>query len=166
MKKSRAQHSIFRIGLMVAAVFVAFQMQANPIPLPEKPIASEISFLIPASILLEAICWVFLLRKFQRPRFLILWILGMHLITFPAFLGLLKFLDTMRPATAIALGETLVVLIEGYIVFLICNYVRPSRQNASPPSLLRCWLVSLAGNICSAVAFPLLAHAHDSVFSY
>jgi hypothetical protein len=166
MKKSYAQHSVFGFGLMVAALFVAFQMQANPIPLPEKPVASEISFLIPVSILLEAFGWLFLLRRFQKPSFLILWILGMHLITFPAFLGLLKFLDTMRPATAVALGETSVVLVEGYLVFLICNYVRPSRQNASPPSLLRCWLVSLAGNICSAVAFPLLAHAHDSIFSY
>lgn len=166
MKNSHPLRSIFRMGIAAAIFIAAFSAHANPIPLPEKPVTPEISFLIPASILLEAICWVFLLRKFQRPRFLILWILGMHLITFPAFLGLLKFLDTMRPATAVALGETLVVLVEGYIVFLICNYVRPSRQKASPPSLLRCWLVSLAGNICSAAAFPLLAHAHDSIFSY
>jgi hypothetical protein len=166
MKKSYAQHSVFRIGLMGVALFMAFQMQANPIPLPKKPVAPEICFLIPTSILLEAICWGFLLRKFQRPRFFVLWILGMHLITFPAFLGLLKRLDTMRPATAVALGGTLVVLVEGYLVFLICNYIRSSRENVSPPSLLTCWLVSLAGNICSAAAFPLLAHLHDSVFSY
>jgi len=166
MKNSDMQNSIFRIGIAAAIFIATFSAQANPIPLPEKPVTPEISFLIPVSILLEAICWVFLLRKFQRPRFLVLWILGMHLITFPAFLGILKFLDTMRPATAVALGETLVVLVEGYIVFLICNYVRPSRQNARSPSLARCWLVSLAGNICSAAAFPLLARAHDSIFSY
>ena len=166
MKNSHRKSWIFRLGIGGVVFLASFSAQANPIPLPEKPVGQEISFLIFASILLEALCWVFLLRRCQKPRFLILWILGIHLITFPAFLGLLKFLDTMSPVTAVGLGETLVVLIEGYLVFLICSYVRPSRQNASPPSLLRCWLVSLAGNICSAAAFPLLAHAHDSVFSY
>jgi hypothetical protein len=166
MKNSHPPSSVFRIGIAAAIFIAAFSAQANPISLPEKPVAPEISFLIPASILLEAFCWVFLLRKYQRPRFFIFWILGMHLFTFPAFLGLLKFLDTMRPAIAVALGETMVVLVEGYVVFLICNYIRTSRQNASLPSLLRCWLVSFAGNICSAAAFPLLVHAHDSIFSY
>ncbi len=154
---------MFQFGIVVAVLVAAFSVQANPIELPEKPVTPEISFLIPASILLEAICWVILLRGFQKPRFLVLWILGMHLITFPAFLGLLKFLDAMRPVTAVALGETMVVLVEGYIVFLICNYVHASQQNAPLPSLLRCWLVSLAGNICSAAAFPLLALTYDSL---
>jgi hypothetical protein len=166
MKNSHFRRSLFLFGLAVILCMAVFSTQANPIELPEKPVTPEISVLIPTSILLEAICWVFLLRKFQKPRFLIFWIMGMHLITFPAFLGLLKFLDTLRPVTAVALGETLVVLVEGYIVFLICNHFRPGRQNAPPPSLIRCWLVSLAGNVCSAAAFPILAHIHDSVFSY
>lgn len=89
----------------------------------------------------------------------------MHLLTFPAFIGLLRFLDTMRPAIAVAVGEGLVVLVEGYLVFLICGFIRPSLKNAPTPSLARCWLVSLAGNFCSAAAFPLLKIAHDFVFS-
>jgi hypothetical protein len=155
-----------RLGLMAAMFFATTSLQANPISLPEKPFTPEITFLIVASIFLEAICWVFLLRCFQKPRWFILWILGMHLLTLPAFLGLLRFLDTMRPATAVALGEGLVVLVEGYLVFLICSCVRPSVQNAPIASLVRCWLVSLAGNVCSAIAFPLLKIAHDLIFPH
>jgi hypothetical protein len=166
MKNLSPQNSIFRLGFIAMLLSAAFSARANPIPLPEKPVTPEISFLIPASILLEAICWVFLLRRFRRPRFLILWILGMHLLTFPMFLGVLKFLDTLRPVTAVMLGEMLVVLVEGYFVFLICNYFHSSKRVAPSPSLVRCWLVSLAGNICSAAAFPVMAHVHDSIFNY
>ena len=155
-----------RFGIMAAMFFATSSLQANPISLPEKPVTPEITFLIVVSILLEAICWVFLLRRFRKPRLFILWILGMHLLTFPAFLGLLRYLDTMRPAIAVALGEGLVVLVEGYFVFLICSCIRSSVQIAPTPSLVRCWLVSLTGNVCSAAAFPLLKVAHDFVFSH
>lgn len=165
MKTSNAFNLKFRLCLAVAIFSTVFSVQANPISLPEKPVTPEITLLITAAILLEAICWVFLLRRFEKPRWFILWILGMHLLTFPAFLGLLRFLDTMRPAIAVALGEGLVVLVEGYLVFLICGFIRPSLKKASTPSLVRCWLVSLAGNLCSAMAFPLLAIAHDFLFS-
>jgi hypothetical protein len=166
MKTSNAFNLKLRLGIVAAMFFTVISVQANPIALPEKPVTPEISFLIAASILLEAICWVFLLRRFQKPRWFILWVLGMHLLTFPAFIGLLRFLDTMRPAIAVAVGEGLVVLVEGYLVFLICGYVRPSLKNAPTPSLVRCWLVSLVGNVCSATAFPLLKIAHDLVFSH
>ena len=165
MKTSNAFNLKFRLGLVVVILFTVFSVRANPISLPEKPVTPEITFLITTAILLEAICWVFLLRRFQRPRWFILWILGMHLLTFPAFLGLLRFLDTMRPAIAVAVGDGLVVLVEGYLVFLICGYLRPSLKNAPTPSLVRCWLVSLAGNFCSATAFSLLKIAHDFIFS-
>jgi hypothetical protein len=157
---------IHQVGIFIALFFCVFSAPANPISLPEKPVTREIAFLIVVSILLEATCWIFLLRRFRKPRFFILWILGMHLLTFPAFLELLRFLDAMRPATAVALGEGLVVLVEGSFVFLICSYVRPSVQNSPTPSLVRCWLVSLAGNICSATAFPLLTIVHDFIFMH
>lgn len=166
MKNLFSQNSICRLGITAFVLIATFSAQANPIPLPEKPVTPEISFLIPASILLEAICWVFLLRRFQKPRLLILWILGMHLLTFPMFLGVLRFLDILRPVTAVTLGEMLVVLVEGYFVFLICNYFPSPKSVARSPSLVRCWLVSLAGNICSAAAFPVMAHVHDSIFNY
>jgi hypothetical protein len=83
----------------------------------------------------------------------------MHLITFPAFIGLLEFLDTLRPAVAVILGECSVVLVEGFLVFLICNYLARPSQITRPPVLTTCWVVSLAGNLCSAVAFPLIGAA-------
>jgi hypothetical protein len=165
MKTSSAPNLKLRFGLVAAMFLAAFPLQANPISLPEKPVTSEITFLITVSIFLEAICWMFLLRRFQRPRLFILWILGMHLLTFPAFLGLLWLLDAMRPAFAVALGEGLVVLVEGVIIYAICRCASAAKQNAPIPSLVRCWLVSLAGNICSATAFPLLITLHDIAFA-
>ena len=166
MKTSNTSTLKLRLGFMAAMFFATLSLQANPISLPEKPVTPEITFLIVTSILLEAVCWVFLLRRFRKPRFFILWILGLHLFTFPAFLGLLRYLDTMRPVMAVALGEGLVVLGEGYLIFLICSCIRSSVQNAPAPSLVRCWLVSLAGNICSAVAFPLLMILHAFIFRH
>ena len=110
MKTPKALNWKLWLGLIIAMSLATLPLQANPISLPEKPVTPEITFLIIVSILLEAICWVFLLRQFQKPRLFILWILAMHLLTFPAFLGLLRYLDTMRPVIAVALGEGLVVM--------------------------------------------------------
>ena len=141
-----------------------FPLQANPISLPEKPVTPEITFLITASILLEAVCWVFLLRHFKKPRLFILWILGMHLLTFPSFVSFLWLLQDMRPVVAAAFGESLVVLAEGILIYLICRHV-PAKQNLPTASLFRCWLVSLVGNACSLIAFPILTYLHDLIFS-
>ncbi|MEI9865279.1 MAG: hypothetical protein WDN00_12155 [Limisphaerales bacterium] len=118
--------------------------------------------MITVSILLEATCWMFLLRHFQRPRWFILWILGMHLLTFPAFMSFLWLLQDIRPALAVVFGESLVVLVEGILIYLICRYL-PVKSTLATASLLRCWLVSLVGNICSMIAFPLLAKLHDLI---
>lgn len=163
MKRSRPTNLKLRLGLVAVMFLATFPLHANPISLPEKPVTPEITFLIAASILLEAICWVFLLRRFQRPRWFILWILGMHLFTFPAFMSFLWLLQDMRPAVAAAFGESLVVLVEGVLVYLICRHV-PAKQNLPAASLFKCWLVSLAGNACSLIAFPLLTYLHDLIF--
>ena len=77
-----------------------YSAQADPIELPEKPVTPEITCLIVVSILLEAVCVLFLLRRFRRPRFFILWIFGMHLLTYPGFLcgvgGVLRGRDGSR----------------------------------------------------------------------
>ena len=140
-----------------------FSAQANPIELPEKPVTPEITFLIVVSILLEAICILFLLRRFRRPRFFVLWIFGLHLLTYPGFLSLLWLLQDMRPAVAVAFGEGLVVVGEGILIYLICSFV-PAKQSHPRPSLFRCWLVSLAGNACSLIAFPFLTKLYETMF--
>jgi hypothetical protein len=63
-----------RWGLLSAMFAGVLNVHADPISLPEKSLTPEISFLIRCSILLEAACIRFLLRRFQKPRMLILWI--------------------------------------------------------------------------------------------
>jgi hypothetical protein len=151
-----------RLGFCAALFLCAFSAKANPISIPEKSVTPEISFLIFFSILLEALCLLFLLRRFRKPRFFIFWIFGMHLLTYPGFLSVLWLLQDMRPAFAAAIGEGLVVLVEGALIYLICRYL-PPKQNFPTASLFKCWLVSLVGNACSLVAFPLLIHLYDLV---
>jgi hypothetical protein len=154
---------IWRLGVLAAVFLCGFSAQADPISIPEKPITPEITFLIGFSILLEAICILLLLRHFSKPRFFIFWILGLHLITYPAFLSLLWLFQNMRPSFAVALGEGLIVIIEGTLIYLICHFVPPSKLNLSKTSLFRCWLASLIGNACSLIAFPLLIKLYDFI---
>src|SRR3569833_1105323 len=156
MKTRNTVCSAAKVGLLLVVLFSAIPALANPIPLPEKPVTVPLTFAVTAAIFIEAICWVLCLRRFRKPRLFILWILGMHLITFPAFVGLLHFLDTLRPAAAVALGETFVVISEGFLVFLACNFLARAPKDASPPGPLQCWLVSVVSNLCSVIAFPLL----------
>jgi len=151
-----------RLGFFAAILFCSFSAQADPIALPEKSVTPQITFLICFSILLETACILFLLRRFRKPRFFILWLLGLHLITYPAFLGFLWQFQDMRPAFAAALGEGLIVIIEGTLIYLICRYVQ-MKQNLPRASLIRCWLISLAGNACSLIAFPLLTNLYDFI---
>jgi hypothetical protein len=151
-----------RLGVLAAMFFFTFSLQADPISIPEKPLTPEIAFLICFSILLEATCILLLLRRFRKPRLFILWILGLHLITYPAFLGFLWWFQDMRPAFAVMFGEGLIVIIEGTLIYLICRYV-PTKQNLPTALLVRCWLASLAGNACSLIAFPLLMNLYDFI---
>lgn len=146
-----------------ATLLCAFPAQADPIELPEKPVAPEIVFLVGLAILLEAVCILLLLRNFRKPRWFILWIIGLHLITYPAFLGLLWLLQDIRPVSAAGLGEIVMVIAEGTMIYLICRFV-PSKRNLPDVSLVRSWMASLAGNACSLVAFPLLMKLYDNTF--
>jgi hypothetical protein len=124
-----------RFGFFAVLFLCPFSLHANPISIPEKPVTPEITFLISFSILLEATCILLLLRRFRKPRFFILWILGLHLITYPAFLGFFWLFQDMRPALAVASGEGLVVVIEGTLIYWICRHA-PAKQNLPMASLL------------------------------
>jgi len=163
--KMKKQNPFRRVGIFIGLFLCAFSLQANPISIPEKPLTPEIAFLISFSILLEATCILLLLRRFRKPRFFILWLLGLHLITYPAFLGFLWLFQDMRPALAVASGEGLVVMIEGTLIYWICRHA-PTKQNLPMASLFRCWLASLAGNTCSLIAFPLLMNLCDFIFHH
>jgi Na+/phosphate symporter len=77
-------------------------------------------------------------------------------LTYPSFLGLLWLLQAMRPALAVAIGEGLVVVVEGSIIYAMCGLLAPTAPDLPRPPLAKCWLASLVGNVCSAVAFPVL----------
>jgi len=144
------------LGVVAVMVLLTIPARANPIPMPEKSLTPEISFTIAFAILLEVICIWLVLRRSRRPRFFILWLIGMHLITYPAFLGLLWLFQDMRPAYALASGEGLIVLVEGVLIYLICRFAGSARSSFTAPSMGKCWLASLIGNVCSVVAFPIL----------
>lgn len=134
---------------------------ANPIVLPEKPVAPEITFLLGSAILLEVVCVWMVLRRWGKPRLFVLWLIGMHALTYPGFLALLAALDELRPVSAAVIGEAVVVAVEGAIMYLLCRFLRTKKSEVAAPSAVRCWLASLVGNACSVAAFPILSAAFE-----
>lgn len=151
--------------LWAAMFFPVMSVNADPISMPEKPVTPTIVFLIGFSIVLEVLCILLVLWHVRKPRFFILWLIGMHALTYPGLLSVLWFLQNIRPAYAVAGGEILVVLVEGMLIFLICHLIPPAKSNLASPSMVKCLLASFIGNLCSALAFPLLSMISDRVFS-
>jgi 1,4-dihydroxy-2-naphthoate octaprenyltransferase len=67
----------------------------------------------------------------------------------------------MRPAFAVGIGEGLVVVVEGILIYLICRFVPSAKSDLVSPSIFKCLLASLIGNIVSASAFPILLAIYD-----
>ena len=148
-------HRLRSFGFLAALFCFTPSLYANPAIIPGKAQNSVLAVYAAAAIFLEAVCVAWLLRKFHRPRFFILWVLGTHLLTFPAFLGVVWLLQPLFQDVTIALAEGLVVLAEGWLLHQIC------RRMSSPfhlpvPSMGECWFVALIGNACSLAAFWLL----------
>jgi hypothetical protein len=164
MKTSRTyamMNRLGRSGILAVMLLFPFIACANPIEIPEKPVTLEITFLIITAILIEVVCVWLILRRSQKPKFFPVWLIGMHLLTYPAFLGLLWLIQDIRPAFAVAIGEGLVVLVEGGLIYLICRLIRPANPDLAPATGMKCWLASFIGNACSAGAFPILIAACD-----
>jgi hypothetical protein len=157
----KTQTYIRRLALIAAVFFPVVSASANPIELPEKPLTPEITFLIVCAILLEVVFILLMLWRSKKPRFFVLWLVGIHLFTYPAFLGFLWLEQNMRPAFAAGIGEGLVVVVEGTLIYLICRFIPPAKSNLATPSILKCLLASLIGNVISASAFPILLAIYD-----
>lgn len=147
---------ICRVGFLAVLLLSAVSLRANPIDITQEPIPNVAIYLGILAILTEAVCILLLLRRWRRPRFFILWLMGMHLLTYPVFLGLLWLAEGVRPALAVATGEGLIVLIEGSLIYLMCRFLSSRKSELAMPSISRSLSASLVGNVCSAVAFPLL----------
>jgi hypothetical protein len=145
------------LGFLAALLISAVSVQADPIVVGSGSLfAFGTISAITGAILVEAVCIILLLRRSRTPRLFLLWIMGMHLLTYPIFLGMVWFSVGLRPELAVGFGEGMIVLIEGSLIYYLCR-LAPSAKAALPvPSVGKALLVSLLGNICSAAAFPLL----------
>ena len=147
---------IRRLGLVAALLLSAVSLKADPIDITQEPIRNVAIYLGVLAILAEAVCISLLLRRWRRPRFFILWLMGMHLLTYPVFLGFLWLAEAVRLALAVATGEGLIVLIEGSLIYLMCRFLSSRKSELAVPSISRSLFASLVGNVCSVVTFPLL----------
>jgi hypothetical protein len=166
------RHPIYPF-ILVSGLFLSVIAVANPIVAPNSyltggdPNKPEVILLLAVCFFLEIACFLRVLSQSRKPRFLAVWLLAMHLVTYPAFLWWCLWLElgrSIRPAYAIGSGELLVMIVEGLLTYLICRYVPSSQSNRAFPSVLRCLLASLIGNLVSAIA-PAVFRQYYGYFS-
>jgi len=151
---------------MVAVLLLsAISLKADPISPDEGSLTFIVFIPMALAILLEAVCIWLILRRWRIPRFFILWLLAMHLATYPLFLGFLWLLYGTRPALAVALDEAVIVLVEGSLIYLMCRYISSRESSLPVPSLSKSLFASLVGNICSAVSYPMLLRLFGLILS-
>ena len=156
--------NIRRFGFVLMLLLSAICVEANPIEPSEAALVRfGTIFTIVLAILMEAVCVMLLLRRRRTPRLFILWLMGMHLFTYPLFLGMLWYAQGLRPVQAAGLAEGIIILIEGGLIYLMCNLAPSAKITLPTPSIFKSLFASLAGNICSALAFPLLTSFLDVV---
>jgi hypothetical protein len=158
MSKVTQNGGIGHVGfLAVLFFFPIISSQANPIAIDERPVLQSATLIpLTLAILAEAICVRVLLRRWRRPAAFILLLMLMHVFTYPLFLGILWLLYGLHPFLSVAIGEGLIVLIEGGLIYLLCRYLASAKSDLPVPSLARSVFASLIGNIFSASFFPLL----------
>jgi hypothetical protein len=146
-----------RIGFLGVLLFSVLSVKANPVAVEALPVLHPATYVpVVLIILVEAICIRVLLRRWRRPATFILLLMLMHVFTYPLFLGILWLAYGLHPAVGVALGEGLIVLIEGGLIYVMCRYLASAKSELPVPSLARSVFASLIGNILSAAAFPLL----------
>jgi hypothetical protein len=161
-----------RFVILAALFFCAFSAQADPIPVPRPSWMEESQIpLAGIAIFFEALCVMLILRRFRTPRFFILWILGMHIVTYPLFIFLMMgtlrlrrclylvwFLrGALNDLSGLVVAEGLIIVLEGSLIYWMCRFVPSPAATFPVPSMRQCWVASLAGNLCSVVVSVLLA---------
>jgi len=152
------RHRGFRsLGFLAAVWFSAVTVQADPVvPGSGSIFVFGTIAAITGAILVEAVCLVLMLRRSRTPRWFLLWIMGMHLLTYPVFLGMVWLSVGLRPGLAVGMSEGMIVLIEGSLIYYLCRFAPSVKATLPAPSVGKALFASLLGNICSAAAFPLL----------
>ena len=145
------------LGFLAVLLLSTISLKADPINPASSPIFEFGTVTaITLAILAEAICIMLLLRRWRTPRLFLLWLMAMHLVTYPIFLGLLWLSSGKPPVLSVAVGEGLIVLIEGGLIYLMCRFAPSAKSEMPLPSVSKSLVASLVGNLCSVVAFPLL----------
>jgi hypothetical protein len=142
------RHRGFRsMGFLAALLFSAVSVQANPMAVGSgSSFAFGTLFAIIMAILVEAVGIILLLRRSRTPRLFILWLMGMHLLTYPLFLGITWLAVGLRPELVVGFGEGTIVLIEGSLIYYLCR-LAPSAKAALPspmPFTFPVWIEDLA----------------------
>ena len=145
-----------RFGFAAVLLFSVVSLKADPMVVGEGSPQLQVVIPVAIAILLEAICVLLMLRRWRRPPVFILWLMVMHLLTYPLFLGLLWLSYGLHPVLGMTMGEGLIVLIEGGLIYLMCRFLSFRKSELAVPSISRTLFASLIGNICSAAAFPVL----------
>jgi hypothetical protein len=158
MNRINPEGGLRRLAVVALQLLPAISLTADPITdiHQEALIQPRTIIRVTAAILVEAGCVWLLLRRWRTPHLFVLWILGMHLFTYPLFLALVWVADSLRPVLAVAAGEMAIVVIEGDLIYLICRYAPSAKTRLPTPTVVKSLLASLAGNVCSAAAFPLI----------
>jgi hypothetical protein len=155
----------YRYGFATVFLLSSISAKADPIVVGESPLSPVTFIPVTLAILIEAICILLILRRSRRPALFILWLMAMHALTYPLFLGLLWLLYGLHPVVSVAIGEGAIVLIEGCLIYLICRFLSSKKSLLQTPTISRSLFASLIGNICSAAAFPLLTALFASIMS-
>ena len=145
-----------RWGFLAVLLLSAISLKADPVVVGEGPPRLDVVVPVVLAVLAEAVCIRLLLWRWRKPGLFLLWLMGMHLLTYPLFLGALWLSYGLQPVLAVVMGEGLIVLIEGGLIYLICRFLSPAKSELPAPSFSKSLFASLLGNICSAAAFPLL----------
>src|SRR5208337_1927983 len=78
-----------RWGFLAVLLLSAISLKADPVVVGEGPPRLEVVVPVVLAVLAEAVCIRLLLRRWRKPGLFLLWLMGMHLLTYPLFLGAL-----------------------------------------------------------------------------
>jgi len=153
--------SLGRSGFLAVLLLSTVSLKANPVDIGAGPVfqLGNLTAIIIA-LLIESLCVVLLLRRRRTPRGFLLWLMGMHVVTYPAFLGWLWLALGLNPFLAIVIGEAWIVVLEGGLIYLMCRFMPSAKSVLPAPTVGNSLSAALMGNVCSMVAFPLLTLAN------
>jgi hypothetical protein len=141
---------------LIFSVILIFCMpsvcNANPIRMPIAPF-----ILIPLFLIMEGVIIVFLAKSSEpyRIRFIIIWFF-ITLLTLAGLYTGLAFIsmhihqeNTIAHIVSLILGECIVALVEGLIIWCLLRWRFLARNLSTPPSLYRAIVYSVFANVAS-----------------